>query len=94
MKFDYPEGATPLDREETKGLKLPHLTTRDQLNKWGQENIASGRSEFFPRAQKNVLTEGFILRRRAILPMEQLRVSTIVWFPCILFRTAMDGMRG
>jgi len=62
MKIDYPEGATPIDPEEAKGLKLPHITTRDQLNKWEQANILQAEAKFFPRAQKKILTEEFILR--------------------------------
>ena len=62
MKIDYPEGATPLDPSESRGLKLPHITTRDQLNKWEQENILLAEAKFFSRAQGNILTEAFILR--------------------------------
>ena len=62
MKIDYPEGATPIDTEEARGLKLPHIITREQLNRWEQENILQAEAKFFSRAQKKVLTEEFILR--------------------------------
>jgi len=39
MTIDYPEGATPLDPDETKGLLLTHITTRGELDRWEQENI-------------------------------------------------------
>jgi hypothetical protein len=39
MKFDTPEGATPLDRDEADGLLLYHITTRAELDRWEQENI-------------------------------------------------------
>ena len=33
----YPPGATPLDPSELEGLKLPHITTQGELNRWEQE---------------------------------------------------------
>lgn len=39
MKFDYPEGATPLEHDEIKNLIPLHITTQDQLNEWEQKNI-------------------------------------------------------
>ena len=38
--FEEPEGATPLEPEETEGLKIKHITTREELNRWEQQNIA------------------------------------------------------
>jgi hypothetical protein len=32
--FEYPDGATPLDPEEMEGLKLWHITTRGELDRW------------------------------------------------------------
>lgn len=40
MIFDAPEGATPLDHDEADGLLLTHITTRAELDRWEQENIA------------------------------------------------------
>lgn len=36
---DYPDGATPLDPDEAAGLKLTHITTREALDRWEQDNI-------------------------------------------------------
>jgi Fic-DOC domain mobile mystery protein B len=62
MKLEYPEGATPLDPTEAKGLKLPHITTREQLNRWEQENVFSAESKYFSRKHRDILSEAFILR--------------------------------
>jgi Fic-DOC domain mobile mystery protein B len=62
METTYPEGATPLDPAEAEGLRLPHISTREQLNKWEQENILEAESKLFPRKQRDVLSEKFILR--------------------------------
>ena len=37
---DLPIGATPLDPDEMAGLKLKHITTCGELNRWEQENIS------------------------------------------------------
>ena len=39
-RFEYPEGATPIDPDEAKGLILTHITTRGELDRWEQDNIA------------------------------------------------------
>jgi len=39
MKWHYPEGATPLDPDESTGLIPNHITTQSQLNEWEQNNI-------------------------------------------------------
>lgn len=62
MKIEYPEGATPLDPVEAEGLRLPHITTREQLNEWEQENILDAERKYFSRRQPGVLTEAFIIR--------------------------------
>lgn len=62
MKFDYPEGATPLESTEVEGLRLPHISTRDQLNRWEQDNILEAETKYFSRKQSNILTEAFLLR--------------------------------
>lgn len=38
MRFDYPEGATPLDPDTIAGL-IPNLTTQAELNEWEARNI-------------------------------------------------------
>lgn len=62
MSFDYPDGATPLDAEEAEGLLLSHISTRGELDRWEQENIAeAGRWAFGPR-KRDYLTVDFFLR--------------------------------
>ncbi len=39
IEFAYPEGATPLDLEESEALLLTHISTRAELDRWEQENI-------------------------------------------------------
>lgn len=62
MKFDAPEGATPLDPDEAEGLRLTHITTRAELDRWEQENIAEAEAWGFRRAQTDILSDGFIKR--------------------------------
>lgn len=62
VNFDYPDGATPLTPEEAAGLKLPHISTRGQLNQWEQENILKAELKFFSRRQSDVLSVPFLLR--------------------------------
>jgi Fic-DOC domain mobile mystery protein B len=61
MEFGYPEGATPLDRFESEGLKLPHITNRGQLNQWEQENILEAQEKYFNRKRQDILSERFLL---------------------------------
>jgi Fic-DOC domain mobile mystery protein B len=62
MNFDYPEGATPLDPDEARGLLLSHITGRTELDRWEQENIAEAEAWAFRRTPRDILTEGFIKR--------------------------------
>jgi Fic-DOC domain mobile mystery protein B len=62
MNFDYPEGATPLDADEARGLLLSHITNRTELDRWEQENIATAEAWAFRRKPRDILTEGFIKR--------------------------------
>jgi len=39
-RLEYPEGATPIDPDEARGLILTHITTRGELDRWEQDNIA------------------------------------------------------
>ena len=61
MEIPYPEGATPLDPMEAAGLRLPHISTREQLNRWEQENILEAELKYFSRKQRDILSEGFML---------------------------------
>lgn len=42
MTFEEPDGATPLDPDERRGLKFPHITTRGELDELEQANIEQG----------------------------------------------------
>ncbi len=58
MKFDFPEGATPLDHDEAVDLIPHHITTQQQLNAWEAHNILMG--ERWARKQKEILSIDFI----------------------------------
>lgn len=60
MTFEYPDGATPLDPDEIEGLKLRHITTRAELDRWEQENIQDALSWLERRRKANILSEEFI----------------------------------
>jgi Fic-DOC domain mobile mystery protein B len=58
MKYNYPEGATPLESEEILGLIPQHITTHEQLNAWEQRNILEG--EKWARKKRNIVSVDFI----------------------------------
>ncbi|NVK44347.1 MAG: mobile mystery protein B [Oceanospirillaceae bacterium] len=61
MIFDEPYGATPLDPDEAEGLKISHISTREELNRWEQENINQAYSWCEKRRnKKNVASEEFL----------------------------------
>ncbi len=60
IDFHYPEGATPIDLDETNGLKLTHITTRGELDRWEQDNILEALDWLESTRPKNILTEQFI----------------------------------
>ncbi len=62
MKIEYPDGARALAAFETQGLRLPHISNRDQINKWEQENILEAEAKYFSRKQRSILSETFLLR--------------------------------
>ncbi|KGO33574.1 MAG: hypothetical protein WBN83_04190 [Desulfoprunum sp.] len=62
MIFDSPEGATPLDPDETDGLLLSHITTRAELDRWEQDNIAEAERRAFGRNHPDILTDVFVRR--------------------------------
>jgi Fic-DOC domain mobile mystery protein B len=62
MNFGYPEGATPLDPDEARGLLLPHITTRAELDRWEQENIVEAEVWAFRRVPRDILGDGFVRR--------------------------------
>lgn len=62
MKFDFPDGATPLDPNEVEGLRLAHISTRAELDRWEQDNITAGEEWAFSRQRKDLLGDTFIRR--------------------------------
>ena len=62
MDLKYPTGATPLDPDETAGLLLSHITTREELNHWEQMNIGEAEEWAFNRKHKDLLSQSFICR--------------------------------
>lgn len=60
MKFNYPEGATPLDSNEIEGLLLTHITARPELDRWEQDNINEALAWLEQRKPKDILNESFM----------------------------------
>ena len=58
--FDYSEGNTPLDPDETEGLRLTHITTREELDRWEQDNIVEAIAWLDRTKPTNILNEKFI----------------------------------
>ena len=59
LKLVYPEGATPLDPDESAGLIPSHVSTQGQLNEWEQQNILEGERWAFSRRNLNPLSLQF-----------------------------------
>lgn len=55
-------GPPPLDPNEAEGLLLTHITTRAELDRWEQENIAEAEAWAFRRAHSDILPDGFARR--------------------------------
>lgn len=66
IDFQYPEGATPLDLDEAQGLRLTHITTRGELDRWEQDNIIQALAWLDKTKPSDILHESFIkaLHRR------------------------------
>ncbi len=66
ITFDYPEGATPIDLDEAQGLRLTHITTRGELDRWEQDNIIQALAWLDRTKPADILNEIFIkdLHRR------------------------------
>jgi len=60
MNIEYPDGATPIDPDEAAGLKLPHITTRGELDRWEQENIIHAIAWLDKTNPKDILNESFV----------------------------------
>lgn len=62
MLFEYPPGATPLNPEEIEGLRMRHITTRSELDRWEQENIADAEHWVQRSRSVNFLSEDFVVK--------------------------------
>lgn len=60
--FDYPQGVTPLDRNEIEGLIPTHITTRGELDRWEQVNINEAQAWVDSHRPKDILNEAFMKR--------------------------------
>ena len=60
--FQYPTGATPFDPDEMEGLKFGHITTREELNRFEQDNINEALQWLETRHKGDILTEEFVKR--------------------------------
>src|SRR3989338_442788 len=60
VQFEYPNGATPIDPDEMEGLKIKHITTRDELNRFEQDNINEAMQWLKTRRKGDILTEKFV----------------------------------
>jgi len=60
MAFEYPDGATPLDPDEAKGLRLTHITSREELNIFEAENIRAGMEWAWRTRSKDIVSESFM----------------------------------
>ncbi len=58
MKFNYPEGATPLEHDELTALIPNHISTQKQLNAWEEKNILEATK--WASKQKEILTVSFL----------------------------------
>jgi Fic-DOC domain mobile mystery protein B len=66
MDFNYPPGATPLNKEEILGLVLTHITARAELDRFEQENINDAMLWLRTARSVDILSESFLkqLHRR------------------------------
>lgn len=60
MAIDYPNGATPLDPDEAEGLRLTHISTREELNIFEAENIRAGMEWAWRSRRKDIVSESFM----------------------------------
>jgi Fic-DOC domain mobile mystery protein B len=60
MTFEEPDGATPLDPDERRGLKFPHITTRGELDELEQANIEQGLRWISRRRGGDIFDDAFL----------------------------------
>jgi Fic-DOC domain mobile mystery protein B len=85
MDTRHPAGATPLDPDETGGLLLSHITTREELNRWEQLNIGEAEEWAFNRNHKDLLSQSFICRLHK-------KMFSSVWAWAGQFRKSMKNL--
>ncbi|MFH1985654.1 MAG: mobile mystery protein B [Pseudomonadota bacterium] len=59
---ELPEGATPIDPDDAAGLRLPHITTRGELDRWESENILKALAWLERIRPKDIINAAFIRR--------------------------------
>lgn len=64
LRIEFHEGQTPLDEEEKKGLLIPSIATRGELDEFEQQNIEEAIQWALMRTRKaeEILTEEFICK--------------------------------
>jgi len=60
LRFDYPEGASPIDPDEAEGLLITHITTRGELDRWEQDNIVEALTWLDRSKPTDILNEQFV----------------------------------
>lgn len=60
MNGEDPDGATPLDPDESEGLLPGHISTREDLNEWETANILDAEGWAFAWRHQNLLSLSFI----------------------------------
>jgi len=60
IEIQYPAGATPLDPNEIEGLKIRHISNRDELNRFEQDNINEALQWLKTGRKGDILTEKFV----------------------------------
>jgi len=63
LAIEYEDGQTPLSEEEMEGLRVPTITTREELDEFEQQNIEKALEWYLYRRKfkvDKILTEDFI----------------------------------
>jgi Fic-DOC domain mobile mystery protein B len=61
MILEFPEGATPLDPDDTAGLIPTHISTQGELNEWEYANVARGEEWAFVTKRQPILDSDFLM---------------------------------
>ena len=87
VDFETPDGATPIDPEQAEGLLLTHITTKGELNRWEQENIAKALEWLDRTRPKDILDESFVRKVH-----KQMFGSVWKWAGCFRSRDMNIGV--